>query len=55
MEVLSVAENTPEERLRYYASHFPIVEIDSSYQGLPSEENAARRVKRTPDNFVFNN
>ena len=44
---------TPEDRLRYYASQFPIVEIDSSYYGLPTEENAVRWVERTPPGFVF--
>jgi uncharacterized protein YecE (DUF72 family) len=45
---------TPEDRLRYYASRFPIVEIDSSYYGLPIEENARRWLDRTPAHFVFN-
>jgi uncharacterized protein YecE (DUF72 family) len=45
---------TPEDRLKYYASRFPIVEIDSSYYGLPSEENAQRWIDRTPPSFVFN-
>lgn len=45
---------TPEDRLRFYASQFPIVEIDSSYYGIPSIENAQRWVERTPANFVFN-
>jgi len=45
---------TPEERLRFYASQFPIVEIDSSYYGIPSIENAQRWVERTPPRFVFN-
>jgi uncharacterized protein YecE (DUF72 family) len=45
---------TPEERLRFYASQFPIVEIDSSFYGIPSVENAERRVERTPPGFVFN-
>jgi uncharacterized protein YecE (DUF72 family) len=45
---------TPQDRLRYYASQFPIVEIDSSYYGLPTEENAVRWVERTPPDFVFN-
>jgi uncharacterized protein YecE (DUF72 family) len=44
---------TPEERLRYYAEQFPIVEVDSTYYGLPSERNAALWVERTPENFVF--
>jgi len=45
---------SPEERLRFYASQFPIVEIDSSYYGIPSVENAQRWVERTPPGFVFN-
>jgi uncharacterized protein YecE (DUF72 family) len=45
---------TPEQRLRFYASQFPIVEIDSSYYGIPSIENAQRWVERTPPRFVFN-
>lgn len=43
-----------EARLRYYASQFPIVEIDSSYYGIPTEENARLWVERTPPAFVFN-
>jgi uncharacterized protein YecE (DUF72 family) len=45
---------TPEARLRYYASQFPIVEIDSSYYGIPTEANARLWVERTPPGFVFN-
>lgn len=45
---------TPEDRLRFYASQFPIVEIDSSYYGIPSLENAQRWVERTPPGFLFN-
>src|SRR5690348_16074118 len=45
---------TPEERLRFYASQFRIVEIDSSYYGIPSIENAQRWIERTPPHFVFN-
>jgi len=48
------AAKTPEDRLRFYASQFPIVEIDSSYYGIPSVENAQRWVERTPPGFVFN-
>jgi uncharacterized protein YecE (DUF72 family) len=46
--------STPEDRLRYYASQFPIAEIDSSYYGIPSVENAKLWVERTPPGFVFN-
>ena len=44
---------TPEDRLRFYAEQFPIVEVDATYYGLPSERNAALWVERTPDGFVF--
>ena len=44
---------TPEERLRFYASQFPVVEVDSSYYGMPSERNSALWVERTPDPFLF--
>jgi len=44
---------TPEDRLRFYAEQFPIVEVDATYYGLPSERNAALWVDRTPDGFVF--
>jgi uncharacterized protein YecE (DUF72 family) len=44
---------TAEERLRFYASRFPIVEVDSTYYGLPSERNAALWTERTPGDFTF--
>jgi uncharacterized protein YecE (DUF72 family) len=44
---------TPEERLRFYASEFPIVEVDSSYYAIPSAQTARQWVERTPDSFVF--
>jgi len=46
--------NNAEARLRYYASQFPLVEVDSSYYALPTVDNAVRWVERTPDDFVFN-
>ncbi|HEY8489982.1 MAG TPA: DUF72 domain-containing protein [Dehalococcoidia bacterium] len=44
---------TPEGRLRYYARHFPIVEVDSSYYAIPAQRTAALWTERTPDGFVF--
>jgi uncharacterized protein YecE (DUF72 family) len=44
----------PEKRLRYYASQFPLVEVDSAYYALPSEANARAWAERTPDGFTFN-
>jgi uncharacterized protein YecE (DUF72 family) len=45
--------NTPEERLRHYASQFNLVEADSTYYGLPAESMTKNWVRRTPDDFVF--
>ena len=45
---------TPEGRLRYYARQFPLVEVDSAYYALPSEQNAAAWAARTPAGFTFN-
>ncbi|MDY6918513.1 MAG: DUF72 domain-containing protein [Chloroflexota bacterium] len=44
---------TAETRLRYYASQFPLVEVDSSYYALPAEKTARLWVERTPDDFLF--
>jgi len=46
--------NTPEKRLRYYASQFPLVEVDSTYYALPAEQTAASWAARTPEDFIFN-
>ena len=45
---------TAADRLAYYASQFPIVEVDATYYALPSERNAHLWVERTPPGFVFN-
>ncbi len=45
---------TAEERLRFYASQFPIVEVDSTYYFPPSERNAVLWIERTPRDFTFN-
>jgi len=45
---------SPEARLRYYASQFPLVEVDSSYYALPSARNAELWAQRTPPGFTFN-
>jgi len=43
-----------ERRLPYYASRFPIVEVDSSFFSMPQASNSALWVERTPPGFVFN-
>ncbi len=45
--------NGAEERLRYYATQFPLVEVDSTYYALPRAEQAQLWVERTPDDFVM--
>jgi uncharacterized protein YecE (DUF72 family) len=45
--------NDPEERLKFYSSQFPVVEVDSTYYALPSERNAVLWVERTPKDFLF--
>lgn len=44
---------TAEERLQYYASRFPVVEVDATYYALPSRRLAELWVERTPPDFVF--
>jgi uncharacterized protein YecE (DUF72 family) len=46
--------STPEKRLRFYASQFPLVEVDATYYALPAERTAATWAERTPDGFTFN-
>lgn len=45
--------DTPEDRLRFYAGRFPLVEIDSSYYGLPVRRNSELWAARTPAGFTF--
>ncbi|HZP27484.1 MAG TPA: DUF72 domain-containing protein [Acidimicrobiia bacterium] len=40
-----------EDRLRYYASIFPVVEVDSTFYAPPSAQVAQAWVDRTPDRF----
>jgi uncharacterized protein YecE (DUF72 family) len=42
-----------EERLRYYASQFPLTEIDSTYYAPPAERQARLWAERTPKGFRF--
>src|SRR6266576_2734541 len=45
--------DTAEERLAYYASTFPVVEVDATYYALPAERTAHLWVDRTPPDFTF--
>jgi uncharacterized protein YecE (DUF72 family) len=48
------ARKDPAKRLEFYASKFPVVEVDSTYYGLPSEKNAVLWSERSPAHFTFN-
>jgi uncharacterized protein YecE (DUF72 family) len=45
---------TAEARLRYYATRFPLVEVDSSYYAMPTPSTAQLWAERTPSGFVMN-
>jgi uncharacterized protein YecE (DUF72 family) len=44
---------TSEGRLRYYASQFDTVEVDSTYYAIPDKRNTSLWADRTPENFIF--
>ena len=44
---------TAEDRLRYYANQFSMVEVDATYYALPNKRTAESWVERTPKDFVF--
>ena len=46
--------SSAEARLRYYAEHYPMVEVDSSYYAMPSLTNSEKWVERTPAGFTVN-
>ncbi|NML46685.1 DUF72 domain-containing protein [Ramlibacter sp. G-1-2-2] len=45
---------TAEQRLRFYAQQFPLVEVDSSYYAMPLPQTAQLWAERTPSDFTFN-
>jgi uncharacterized protein YecE (DUF72 family) len=47
------AARSAADRLRYYASHFDTVEVDSSFYGLPTPSTTRLWAERTPPGFVF--
>ncbi|MDA8240102.1 MAG: DUF72 domain-containing protein [Nitrospiraceae bacterium] len=52
-EFYPTESKSAEDRLRYYATLFDTVEIDSSYYAIPDMRNASLWVERTPRDFVF--
>ncbi|KJE23006.1 hypothetical protein FF36_02606 [Frankia torreyi] len=45
---------TAEQRLRYYARQFPLVEVDATYYAPPAEQTVRMWAARTPPGFTFN-
>ncbi|MYL51727.1 DUF72 domain-containing protein [Pontibacillus yanchengensis] len=43
----------PQHKLSVYASHFPVVEVDSAFYAIQPQRNYEKWVKDTPDNFTF--
>ena len=48
-----LALKTSADRLRFHAAQFPLVEIDSTYYGIPRPENAEGWAAQTPAGFTF--
>jgi uncharacterized protein YecE (DUF72 family) len=42
------------DKLSFYAAHFPIVEVDTTFYGIPKPKVVSDWVERTPDDFRFN-
>ncbi|MBV8444845.1 MAG: DUF72 domain-containing protein [Candidatus Dormibacteraeota bacterium] len=42
------------DKLTYYARHFPIVEVDTTFYGIPKPAVVSGWVERTPPGFRFN-
>lgn len=40
-------------KLEAYASHFPVVELDSSFYAIPPEKNITKWIRETPASFQF--
>jgi uncharacterized protein YecE (DUF72 family) len=45
--------DSAEDRLSYYASRFPLVEVDATYYSLPARRTSELWVERTPPDFTF--
>lgn len=46
-------QRTRDRKLEEYASHFPVVELDTSFYAIPSEKNIFQWIEKTPDVFRF--
>jgi uncharacterized protein YecE (DUF72 family) len=46
-------EETPKDYLKYYATQFNSVEVDSTFYRIPSQPTVANWKLQTPENFLF--
>jgi uncharacterized protein YecE (DUF72 family) len=46
-------KTAPRDKLKEYASHFPIVEVDSAFYAIQPTRNAQKWVNETPECFQF--
>jgi uncharacterized protein YecE (DUF72 family) len=44
---------TSGDRLRFYATQFSLVEVDSTYYGIPKKDSAEAWAAQTPPGFIF--
>lgn len=44
---------TARDKLAVYGSHFPVVEVDSTYYAIPAQNTCQKWVDDTPDGFSF--
>ncbi len=43
----------PSKRLEDYSSHFPFVELDTSFYAIPPDKNILSWIEKTPPTFQF--
>jgi uncharacterized protein YecE (DUF72 family) len=46
-------KTAPRDKLKEYAAHFPIVEVDTSFYAIPLKRNTEKWVAETPPSFQF--
>ncbi|MFC7320644.1 DUF72 domain-containing protein [Halobacillus campisalis] len=46
-------QTKPDEKLSVYASHFPVVEVDTAFYAIQPVTHYEKWLKQTPDNFSF--
>jgi uncharacterized protein YecE (DUF72 family) len=50
---LYTGQIAPRDKLKEYAGHFPIVEVDTAFYAIQPKRNAEKWVNETPDSFQF--